>query len=232
MDWSAFRHSFRRFFRSGLNVTLLLLGAAAIAGCSGSGSSTTSDAGNPDSPPQQPPSDDPPADDPPGDGTTEPTVSFSAQESVVASGDTVTLTWSSQNATSCSASGGWSGGRATQGSVEVGPLTQSTTFTLNCTGSGGNVMDMLSVSVLGVVALAWEPPTENVDGSPLNDLAGYRIYYGEISGTYTEELAVSDTLQTDHEMALPSGSYYFAMTALDAEGNESAHSNEVLKVVN
>ncbi len=30
----------------------------------------------------------------------------------------------------------------------------------------------------GSVTLSWYPPTQNADGSPLTDLAGYRVYYG------------------------------------------------------
>jgi hypothetical protein len=33
-------------------------------------------------------------------------------------------------------------------------------------------------------------------------------------------------------MALPTGEYFFAMTAVDGEGNESAYSNEVIKTRN
>ena len=32
--------------------------------------------------------------------------------------------------------------------------------------------------------LMWETPTTNVDGSPLTDLAGFKVYWGTVSGTY------------------------------------------------
>jgi hypothetical protein len=221
--------------------TLLVLAATWLAGCSGSsgGSNTASagqDGGNQTPPTEQPPPEDPPSEDPPaeepGDDPLEPSVNLAAAEPVVPAGGSVVLSWSSENASGCSAGGGWSGVKALQGSATVGPLSQSTTFTLTCSGDGGNAVDMLSVSVQGVVSLGWEPPTENVDGSPLEDLAGYRIYYGQFSGSYTDELAVSDPDTSQYDVPLPSGSYYFAMTALDVEGNESAYSNEVVKVVN
>ncbi|MEZ5559896.1 MAG: fibronectin type III domain-containing protein [Pseudomonadales bacterium] len=82
------------------------------------------------------------------------------------------------------------------------------------------------------MTLAWQAPTENVDGSPLTDLAGYRVYYGEQSRAYTDTVDVSDNAATSTSLTLVSGSYYFAMTALDSVGNESAYSNEVVKVVN
>src|SRR5690606_2021147 len=99
-----------------------------------------------------------------------------------------------------------------------------------CSGAGGNAVTMLSVAVNAPVDLQWDPPTENVDGSPLTDLAGYRIYYGTSSRAYTEVVTASKDV-TRHAVKLPSGEYHFAMTALDADGNESAYSNEVVKTV-
>ena len=220
MDGSIFPS---RFF-----LMVLLLATMAQAGCSGNSSAIAADA---DDPPagENPPVEDPPGNDPAG---SDPGVTLSASDSEVASGDSVMLTWSADNVTSCSASGGWSGTKAIQGSATVGPISQSTTFTLTCTGDSGNAVAMLSISVLGLVTLEWQAPTENVDGTPLNDLAGYRIYYGQFSRSYTDEVSVADELSTQHEIELPSGSYYFAMTALDGQGNESAYSNEVVKLVN
>ena len=70
-----------------------------------------------------------------------PTVSLTSNVTSVQSGGTVYLQWSSQNATSCTAgsspSAGWNGTVATMGSVTSSALTESTTFTLTCTGPGG-----------------------------------------------------------------------------------------------
>ncbi|MEQ8859922.1 MAG: hypothetical protein RIC56_14865 [Pseudomonadales bacterium] len=164
--------------------------------------------------------------------SSDPSVALSSNEDTVASGETVQLSWSGQNVDSCTASGGWSGTRGVQGSATVGPLNQGTTFSLTCSGSGGNAVAMLSVSVLGVISLSWEPPTENVDGSPLNDLAGYRIYYGTGSRDYSDQVAINSGGVTSQDVVLATGSYYFAMTAMDVDGNESGYSNEVVKIVN
>jgi hypothetical protein len=158
-------------------------------------------------------------------------VQLTAANLVVASGGSTTLNWSSTAATSCSASGGWSGGRAVTGSENVGPIQARTTYSLSCSGSGGSAVAMISVAVNDAVTLNWQAPTQNVDGSPLTDLAGYRIYYGLTSRGYTETVAISAAAGTHYELVLPSGQYYFAMTSLDAQGNESAYSNEVIRVV-
>ncbi|TDJ31788.1 MAG: hypothetical protein E2O59_00245 [Gammaproteobacteria bacterium] len=158
-----------------------------------------------------------------------PTLSFSATDVVVDSAANTTLNWSSQNASSCTASGGWSGSKGTSGSEVVGPISANTTYSLTCTGDGGNAMSMLTVSVNGVLQLTWVAPTENVDGSALTDLAGYKIYYGTQSGNYSDSVDVSDPGATQHDLTVPMETYYLAMTALDADGNESAYSNEVVK---
>lgn len=161
----------------------------------------------------------------------QPTVDLNAAESVVAVGGSTELSWSSSNADLCTASGGWSGEKAAAGTQSVGPLEQSTTYSLSCSGTGGTTMDMISVSINDQVSLTWQAPQENEDGSALTDLAGYRVYYGLTSGNYTDSLSIDSSDATSHSMTLSSGSYYFAMTAVDADGNESGYSNEVVKSV-
>jgi hypothetical protein len=76
-----------------------------------------------------------------------PVVTLSVDQPQVTSGTTVDLTWSSQNATSCAASGGWSGTQKTSGTYTTPALTTNTTFTLTCTGAGGASMKSASVTV-------------------------------------------------------------------------------------
>lgn len=155
------------------------------------------------------------------------TLSASAQE--INEGGSVSLTWNASDADACTASGGWSGALSTSGSQNVGPLSQGTTFSLNCSGPGGSALEMISVSVIGPVSLSWVAPEENVDGSALTDLAGYRIYFGTASRSYSDMVELDEPAATSHTLTLASGDYYVAMTALDGEGNESGYSNEVIK---
>lgn len=76
-----------------------------------------------------------------------PTVTLNSSASSVASGGTVTLTWSTQNATSCSASDGWSGTEPTSGSATSPAITVATKFTLTCTGPGGSTSQSVSVTI-------------------------------------------------------------------------------------
>lgn len=83
-------------------------------------------------------------------GTTPaPTVTLSAAPTSVASGGTATLTWTTTNATSCTASGGWSGTKATAGTATSPAITTATTFTLSCTGAGGTAQNSVTVSIVG-----------------------------------------------------------------------------------
>jgi hypothetical protein len=64
------------------------------------------------------------------------TVSLSSSASDVLINETVTLTWSSTNATSCSASGSWTGDLATNGNQSVQIIGfGSNTFNINCSGA-------------------------------------------------------------------------------------------------
>lgn len=64
-----------------------------------------------------------------------PTVTLTASASSVVSGGNVTLTWSSSNATSCTASGSWQGNLPTAGTRSVGPLTSAATYSISCSGA-------------------------------------------------------------------------------------------------
>ena len=48
------------------------------------------------------------------------------------------------------------------------------------------IMLMASYTRAAQFELTWDPPTTNTDGTTLADLAGYKIYYGQSSGNYTE----------------------------------------------
>jgi hypothetical protein len=81
-----------------------------------------------------------------------PLVNLTPDPTSVVAGGSITLTWSSTYATSCAASNStgianWSGSKATSGSAPVGPVSATTTFTLQCTGSGGTSTKSTQVTV-------------------------------------------------------------------------------------
>lgn len=156
------------------------------------------------------------------------TVSLSADPEHVGENDTATLSWSAANAVECSASGGWSGSRSQSGSFETGPLAETTTFSLACRNGSENALASVTVEVLDKM-IRWQAPTQNEDGTPLNDLAGYVVYWGTESREYTGSYTIDSPSTTEWEADIAPAMYYFALTAFDSEGNESDYSNELRK---
>lgn len=75
--------------------------------------------------------------------------------------------------------------------------------------------------------LSWVAPTTDADGSPLNDLAGYVVYWGTSSGSYTQSAEIDNPGLTRFVLTgLAPGTYYFTIAAADLAGNQSAYSNE------
>jgi len=76
----------------------------------------------------------------------QPAVTFQSSATSVTAGGTVTLTWSSQSATTCVASGGWSGSEPVSGTATSPVINTTTTFTLTCTGPGGSQAKSVTVT--------------------------------------------------------------------------------------
>jgi len=97
-----------------------------------------------------------------------PTVAISASPTSVAYGVSSTVTWSSTNATSCTASGAWSGAQATAGSVSTGALTANRTYTITCNGAGGSASQSVTVMVSSPAA-----PTVTISANPAINLPAF-----------------------------------------------------------
>ena len=101
---------------------------------------------------------------------------------------------------------------------------------MTCSGSGGNAVAMTSVSIRQA-KLSWTAPTKNTDGTAAS-LSGYKIYYGTASKNYSQSVSVNGASNLTSTITLSgSGTWYFAIAAVDTKGVESAKSNEVSKVV-
>jgi len=80
--------------------------------------------------------------------------------------------------------------------------------------------------------LSWEAPTSNTNGSPLTDLAGYRIYYGISATDLSRTVDITSIgMQTYVIDDLSAGTWYFVITAVTSGGAESTPSNIVTKTV-
>jgi len=100
-----------------------------------------------------------------------PVVTFTASASTVTSGEPVTLTWSSQNATACTASGSpaWTGPEPTSGSTAVA-VSGTEMYSLTCSGPGGSSAPM-SVTVTAKAAASSSGGGGSLDMALLSLLA-------------------------------------------------------------
>jgi hypothetical protein len=100
-------------------------------------------------------------------------------------------------------------------------------------GGGGSTVSAASVSGSdpvplnsSAVILEWDAPGKNTDGTPLTDLAGYKIYYGTASNNYTESRDVGNSTNAIIDN-LSQGNWCFTSTAYNPSGNESNFSDEI-----
>ena len=153
-----------------------------------------------------------------------PTLALIASPTSVASGSASTLTWSSANATNCTASGDWSGSQIVNGSTSTGPLTANASYTLACTGAGGSVTQNVNVTI--------DPPTLTLVASPTTVVSGgsSTLTWSSInatnclaSGAWSGNKATSGTVSTG---SLTSNST-FTLTCSGPGGNASPRSATV-----
>ncbi|MGB5132805.1 MAG: putative Ig domain-containing protein [Steroidobacteraceae bacterium] len=86
---------------------------------------------------------------------------------------------------------------------------------------------------MGSATLSWEPPTTRTDGTPLTNLAGYRIRYGTEAGSYPVVIDIPNGGITSAVVEnLPPATYYFVASAYDTSGAESSNSSPVSKTIN
>ena len=120
-----------------------------------------------------------PAPPPPPTPTT-PTLSFSANATTLTQGQSTTLSWTSTNTVSCTASNGWTGAKSLQGSSAKIPSTTTTTYALTCANSAGE-----SVSKSVTVTVTTLPPDPSL---PVLGISGDKF---TINGTPKFLLGVS-----------------------------------------
>jgi hypothetical protein len=75
----------------------------------------------------------------------------------------------------------------------------------------------------GSATLVWSVPTNNTDGTMLTNLGGYKVYYGRDQSSLSEVVDINHPGITSYVVdKLVSGTYYFALSAYNAAGIESA----------
>jgi len=152
-----------------------------------------------------------------GGGSTAGVASTAASSTATQSTPATASVGSGTATSSTSTSGTATSGTATSGTVTSGTSTSSSPPTASS----------------AAVTINWTPPTENVDGTPLTNLAGYNIHYGTTSGNYTQTIAVSNPGIASYVVqSLAPGTYYFVVAAVNSSGTESPLSSQVSATVN
>lgn len=84
----------------------------------------------------------------------------------------------------------------------------------------------------GSVTISWLPPTENVNGSALTNLAGYHIYYGTSASSLTRVVNITNPGLATYVLSnLAAATWYFALTSVNSNGVESPRTAVMSHVV-
>ena len=91
----------------------------------------------------------------------------------------------------------------------------------------------VSAPATGTATLNWTAPTQNEDGTPLTNLAGYKVHYGTSAGSLTQLLDIPSPVITSASIeSLAPGTWYFTLSSYTSAGVESVQTGAVSKVVN
>lgn len=169
-----------------------------------------------------------------------PTVTLALDQPKVALGQNAKLTWTTANATFCSASGAWTGTQATSGtSIQTAATPGQTVFTLECSGPGGSAKQsatmmvplpvekssylnrMAAVASIGPQSI---PQTGNLPGATT---LAYALGDFFQEGTYS---LVSHTQEADNSKPFAQGAIpgHIKFWKLDAKGNWVDHTSDIL----
>lgn len=123
-------------------------------------------------------------------------------------------------ASAAPANSNWTGAKPLTGSAAVGGVAAGAVLTLTCSTAGNPTAD-----------LTWTAPTTNTDGSALTDLKDFVIYRGTAPGSLSATDTAGATATAYTVAGLPAGAWYFAMTARNAAGVESAQTGPASTVI-
>jgi hypothetical protein len=136
-----------------------------------------------------------------------PTVTLTLAPANITTAQNTVLTWTSANATSCTASGAWNGSRATSGSVTLTPNSAGNyTYNLACTGDGGTANASTALSVTSALS---NTTAVVVDSGPAGVSGVINVPYVSV----TVCRPGTTTCQTIDHVMLDTGSYGLRLLA-------------------
>jgi hypothetical protein len=143
----------------------------------------------------------------------------------------------------------WASGDATAKTFSVPvsnatPFTGSKAFAVALASASGATLgtpasgivtingDGTTAPTTGSATLLWAAPTENTNGTPLTNLAGYRINYGMAANSLTNVITINSATTTNYEITnLAAGTWYFTIQAYNTEGVDSSPSVSASKAI-
>jgi hypothetical protein len=169
-------------------------------------------------------------------GTAPAAPTLTLASTTVTVGKSTTISWSSANATSCTASGSWSGTLAATGSQTLTPAVVGTeTFTLVCSNLGGPSAPV-SVSLAATSAVVTPPaPTLTLGASTISAETSTTITWSSASATSCTASGNANANQSGWSgvqapsatftiSPLTPGSYVYSLTCSNAAGNSPTSS--------
>ena len=128
-----------------------------------------------------------------------PTCSISANPSSISNGQSSTLSWTSTNATSCTASNAWSGAKPLSGTQYIFPSFTST-YVLTCTGAGGSVNCSVPVSVTepGQPNLIITKSVDRYYANPNEEIV-YTLIYQNTGSTAATNVVIRDAFVNQNQ---------------------------------
>jgi hypothetical protein len=114
------------------------------------------------------------------------------------------------------------------------PFTGSKVFAVAIAAATGATLGTPASSIVtitgdapttGSATLDWVAPTLNTNGTPLTNLAGYRILYGTNPSALTNVITITSASTTSYEISnLNAGTWYFTIEAYNTDGTDSSPS--------
>ncbi len=210
---------------------LATLALVTLAGCGGGGDSGEAASANP-----------PPA----GGGNAAPTIQGQPNGSVVAgqafsfqptaadsNGDTLTFSvinlpdWASFNSSTGRISG-------TPSAADVATYSGIRISVSDGQASASTAAFAITVTQVGTgsATLSWVAPTQNADGTPLTDLAGFQVQYGRNEGDMSQTVTLNNASINRYVVdSLSAGTWFFAVAAINSRGVLSASSSVASKTI-
>lgn len=142
-----------------------------------------------------------------------------------------TLSWTTTNAASCTATGNWSGSKATNSSEAFGSLAAGTyTYTLTCTNPAGSASDTVMANVYGAPTVDVRVNGQNAPSS-FTEPAAYTISWSSSNATTCQaEGSLTGVTGTSGSRALSNvlqGTYTYTVRCSNPVGAQAVDSVQV-----